>query len=148
MAARKLVIKTRQNAASVPQFIGSVKDAERRADCRTLLKLMEAATGLKPKMWGTSIVGFGTQTYRVSSGKEGEWFLIGFSPRKQDLTLYITTGVKRYPTLLHKLGKHKTGVSCLYLKRLADVDLTVLEELIAVSLPAGDRASAHPVLPD
>ena len=92
-------------------------------------------------MWGTSIVGFGTQTYR-SGGKEGEWFLTGFSPRKQDLTLYITSGVKRYPALLQKLGKHRTGVSCLYLKRLADVDLAVLEELIGASLPPRGRSSA------
>ena len=139
MATRKLVIKTRQNSASVPQFISAVTDPERREDCRTLLKLMQAATGHRPKMWGTGIVGFGTQSYRVSSGKEGQWFLTGFSPRKQDLTLYITSGVKRYPALLQKLGRHKTGVSCLYLKRLADVDLAVLRELIEVSLPPSGR---------
>jgi hypothetical protein len=134
MATRKLIIKTRQNSASVAQFINAVSDPERREDCRTVLKLMQTATGQPPKMWGTSIVGFGTQTYQ-SGGKEGQWFLTGFSPRKQDLTLYITSGVKRYPALLKKLGKHKTGVSCLYLKRLADVDLAVLRELIEVSLP-------------
>ena len=139
MATRKLVIKTRQNSASVLQFINAVTDPERREDCRTLLKLMQTATGHKPKMWGTSIVGFGTQSYRVGSGKEGQWFLTGFSPRKQDLTLYITSGVERYPALLQKLGRHKTGVSCLYLKRLADVDLAVLRELIEVSLPPGGR---------
>jgi hypothetical protein len=98
--------------------------------------MMQAVTGLKPRMWGSSIVGFGGRKYRTRSGFEGEWFLTGFSPRRQGLTLYITTGVKRYPALLRQLGKYKTGVSCLYLKRLADVDLKVLRELIQASLPA------------
>jgi hypothetical protein len=134
-------MKTRPTRASVARFIGSVPDAERRNDCRTVLEMMQAATGLRPRMWGTSIVGFGGRKYQTRSGFEGEWFLTGFSPRKHDLTLYFTTGVKRHPALLRKLGKHKTGVSCLYLKRLADVDLEVLRELIEASLPAG---ATHP----
>lgn len=135
-------MKIRETRASVGRFIQSVPNEERRNDCRTVLGLMKDLTGLEPRMWGNSIVGFGSQRYQTRSGLEGEWFLTGFSPRKHDLTLYITTGVKRYPALLRRLGKHKTGVSCLYLKRLADVDLEVLRALIEASLPAGARQSS------
>ena len=95
---------------------------------------MKRAVGAEPKMWGPSIVGFGHYHYKYASGRENDWFLAGFSPRKQDLTLYIMAGFDRYDALMTKLGKHKTGKSCLYLKRLADVDVAVLEELISASV--------------
>lgn len=123
-------LKTRPTGASVEQFLAKVPDAERRADCHTVLELMRRVTREEPRMWGPSMVGFGTYHYKYASGQEGDWFLTGFSPRKSDLTLYITPGLHRYGGLLQRLGKHKTGKSCLYLKRLADVDLEVLETLI------------------
>lgn len=100
----------------------------------TLLRIMKQATGAEPAMWGPSIVGYGRYHYKYASGREGDWFVAGFSPRKRDLTLYIVAGFERYEALMAKLGKHTTGKSCLYIKRLADVDLTVLEELIASSV--------------
>lgn len=122
--------KTRQTAASVPAFLAAIPDGERLHDCRTLVKIMKAATGESPRMWGPSIVGFGQYNYKYESGRAGEWFIVGFSPRKQDLTLYIMSGFGGHDALMKKLGKYKTGKSCLYLKRLADVDLAVLTELI------------------
>ena len=127
-------LKTKATAASVSDFLGAVDDDERRKDCRTVAKLMEKATGAKPKMWGPSIVGFGDHRYRYESGRELDWFLTGFSPRKRDLTLYIMPGFDRYDDLMASLGKHSTGKSCLYIKRLADVDMKVLERLITESV--------------
>jgi hypothetical protein len=126
-------LKTRKTNASVDAFLETVDDERRRRDCRTVLAMMKEATGEEPKMWGASIVGFGTWRYNGASGTS-EWFLTGFSPRKRDLTLYIMPGVERYPELLGKLGKYTTGKSCLYLKKLADIDPAVLGELIRVSL--------------
>jgi hypothetical protein len=127
-------LKTTRTNASVQAFLNAVADDTRRRDCQTVLKIMKRATKTEPKMWGTSIVGFGTHHYKYASGREGDWFLSGFSPRKTDLTLYLMTGVKPLGALMGKLGKHKTGVGCLYIKRLADVDLAVLEELIQESV--------------
>ena len=127
-------IKTQRTAASVPAFLKSIADDDRRKDCQTLVRIMKRAVGAEPKMWGSSIVGFGHYHYKYASGRENDWFLAGFSPRKQDLTLYIMAGFDHYDALLAKLGKHKTGKSCLYLKRLADVDVAVLEELISASV--------------
>ena len=126
-------LKTRRTAASVPAFLKSIADDDRRKDCQTLVRIMKRAVGAEPKMWGSSIVGFGHYHYKYASGRENDWFLAGFSPRKQDLTLYIM-GFDRYDALMAKMGKHKTGKSCLYLKRLADVDVAVLEELISASV--------------
>ena len=126
--------KTKPNRQSVAAFIASVEPADRRRDCRTLLKLMRDATGAAPKMWGSSVVGFGSYHYKYESGREGNWFVTGFSPRKQDLTLYLMAGVERYPDLLRRLGKHKTGRSCLYLKGLDGVDITVLKRLVGESV--------------
>ena len=126
--------KTKPNRQSVASFIGSLEPLDRRRDCRTVLRLMQEATRVKPKMWGTSVVGFGAYHYKYDSGRQGEWFVTGFSPRKQDLTLYLMAGVERYPDLLKKLGKHKIGRSCLYLKRLDDVNLGVLKTLIGESV--------------
>lgn len=126
-------LKTTPGRASVDTFITSVA-ADRRDDCRTLIRVMQKVTRAKPTMWGPSIVGFGTYHYKYESGREGDWFLAGFSPRARDLTLYIMGGADAYPELLAKLGPHKTGVSCLYVKRLADLDLKVLEKLVAQSV--------------
>ena len=127
-------LKTKRNDASVEEFLKSVENEQRRADCLELLELMTELSGEKPKMWGKSIVGFGSYHYVYASGREGDWFLTGFSPRKQDLTLYIMSGFPKFEPLLAKLGKFKHGVSCLYLKRLSDVDRKVLAELIEASL--------------
>jgi len=126
-------LKTKPTTASVADFLASVDDEERRRDCLAIATIMENATGSKPRMWGPSIVGFGEYRYKGASG-ETDWFLTGFSPRKRELTLYIMSGVERYPDLVAKLGKYKTGKACLYLKRLADVDAKVLTTLIEASV--------------
>lgn len=128
--------KTQATTADVDAFLDGVADAQRREDCRRVRALMEAATGAPAVMWGPSIVGFGRYHYRYESGREGEWMVTGFSPRKNDLTLYIMPGFERYEALMAKLGKHKTGKSCLYLKRLADVDMAALEQLVRESVQA------------
>ncbi len=132
-------LKTQKNNASVKAFLQSVKDKQMREDCEKISDLMKSTAGAEPKMWGTSIVGFGEYHYKYASGREGDWFLCGFSPRKQALTLYITSGLEQHPELLAKLGKHKIGKSCLYIKRLDDVDLKVLKSLIqqGVKKPMG-----------
>lgn len=126
-------LKTQPHEGSVEAFLNGVEDDGKREDAFALLKLMEEVTGEAATMWGDSIVGFGSYHYRYASGREGDWFLTGFSPRKRNLTLYIMAGFDRYDALLEKLGKFKTGKSCLYLKRLADVDLDVLRELVRQS---------------
>ena len=127
-------LKTRKTDASVEKFIKGVKDEKRRKDCLTVLAMMKEITKANPKMWGTSIVGFGSYHYKYASGREGDWFAVGFSPRKQDLTLYLMSGVARHPDLLKKLGKHRTGVGCLYIKSLDDVHLPTLNRLIRESV--------------
>ena len=127
-------LKTQRNAASVEKFLNAVENEQRRADCFELLKLMQKITGEKPAMWGPSIVGFGSYHYVYASGHEGDWPLVGFAPRKQDLTLYIMAGFPRFESLMQKLGKHKTGKSCLYLKRLDDVDRKVFAQVIEGSV--------------
>lgn len=123
-------MKTTKTGKSVEAFLQKI-DAARRDDCLTLMRLMKHATKSDPKMWGASIVGFGEYHYKYESGREGDWFQMGFSPRKNDLTLYIMPGLDRYGEHLAKLGPHKTGVSCLYIKRLADVDTTVLKKIVS-----------------
>jgi hypothetical protein len=124
-------IKTKETSASVEDFINSVKDEAKRKDSFTILKMMQKASKEKPKMWGGSIVGFGNKIYKSpATGREVEWFKIGFSPRKANLTLYISMNIKQYSAELKKLGKHKTGVGCLYINKLDDVDVKVLEKLI------------------
>ena len=127
-------LKTKPTDASVGEFLSSVADENRRADCLVLLTMMQSASGAAPRMWGTSMVGFGQYHYRYASGREGDWFLVGFSPRKNDLTLYIMAGFEQYDALLSRLGKFKLGKSCLYIKWLADVDWGVLQELITASV--------------
>ena len=128
-------LKTKKNDASVAEFLKTVEGDERRADCKAISKMMQDATKAKPKMWGASIVGFGSYHYK-SVSCEGDWFLAGFSPRKANLTLYIMAGFAGYAELMAKLGKYKTGKSCLYIKSLADVDAKVLKELVNKSVKA------------
>jgi Domain of unknown function (DU1801) len=127
-------LKTQKTRASVSAFLNGIADDVRRKDCQTLVRIMKRAVGAAPKMWGSSIVGFGHYHYKYASGRENDWFLAGFSPRKQDLTIYLMSGIDRHDALVSKLGKFKTAKSCLYIKRLADIDMAVLEELIAESV--------------
>ena len=127
-------LKTRKTNASVSQFLNSIEDDQRRKDAKTVAKMMRAITGKAPKMWGPAIVGYGSYHYKYASGREGDWFLTGFSPRKQALTLYIMSGFHEKNPLLDKLGKFKHGKSCLYVKKLEDIDLEVLEKLIKGSV--------------
>ena len=127
-------LKTKKNAASVEEFLQAVPEEGQRADAFRVLEILREVTGEEPAMWGTSIVGFGQAHYKYASGREGDWFLAGFSPRKGNLTLYFTSQFEKFAPYLERLGKHKTGVGCLYIKRLADVDEGVLRELVAVSL--------------
>ena len=127
-------LKTRPNTASVTAFINSIDDKQKKADARKVASMMRKATGTRAKMWGTSIVGYGKYRYTNSAGKDFEWMLTGFSPRKQALTVYIMPGFSRFDALMKKLGKYKTGKSCLYIKRLTDVDQAVLQELIERSV--------------
>lgn len=127
-------MKTKPTGDDVQAFLDAVADPQRREDCHALRALMERVTGAEPRMWGPSIVGFGSYHYVYESGREGDWFLTGFSPRKGDLTLYIMAGFDRYDALMARLGKHKTGKSCLYVKRLSDLDMDVLEELATLSV--------------
>lgn len=125
--------KTRPTKASVASFIAAVPDEVKRADCKALVKMMQAATGCKPVMWGDAIVGFGSRPIKYANGTELDWPVIGFSPRKQDLTIYIMSGFGKLQPLLKKLGKHKTSVSCLYVKKLADIDIEVLGKILKAS---------------
>jgi len=133
-AANKAANKTQKTGASVTQFLNGIEDPQRRADAKAIAKMMREATGEKPAMWGPSMVGYGSYDYRSASGREGRWFIAGFSPRKQALSVYIMAGFSGYEALLARLGQHKTGKSCLYIKRLADVDREVLRRLIDESV--------------
>ncbi|MBE2226406.1 MAG: DUF1801 domain-containing protein [Ignavibacteria bacterium] len=127
-------IKTKATNVSVKKFIDAVDDEEKRKDSHVLVKMMEKITGEKPKMWGPSIIGFGKYEYRYESGHGGEMCVAGFSPRKAAITIYILMGFEKTPELLKKLGKHKVSKACLYIKRLSDIDLKVLEELVKMSV--------------
>jgi len=126
--------KTQPTTIEPASFIAAVEDETKRADGFRLLELMGSITGAEPVMWGPSIIGFGNYHYKYESGREGDFFLTGFSPRKTALTLYIMAGFSRYEDLMARLGKYKTGKSCLYIKRLSDVDEDVLSELITESV--------------
>ncbi|HSN57468.1 MAG TPA: DUF1801 domain-containing protein [Candidatus Sulfomarinibacteraceae bacterium] len=128
-------LKTKPTGASVADFIAGVDGEERRADCRALVELMSRVTGAEPAMWGPSIVGFGSYHYRYASGREGDWMLAGFAPRKRELVVYVMAGFNGAESLLARLGRHRASSgSCLYIQRLADVDLEVLEELVRGSV--------------
>lgn len=133
-------LKTKVNDASVDKFIRGFPE-DRQKDCYKILEMMKKATKQEPKMWGTSIIGFGDYHYKYASGREGDFFITGFSPRKQNFTLYINSGFDEYGSLLEKLGKHTTGKSCLYIKKLADIDTKVLRELVTKSVKAMSKHS-------
>ncbi|MEM7168682.1 MAG: DUF1801 domain-containing protein [Pseudomonadota bacterium] len=127
-------LKTKATSESVTDFIAAIEPAEKKKDCEVLRAMMARASEMPAKMWGPSIVGFGSYDYKTASGHSGTFFLTGFAPRKQALTVYIMPGFNSYGALLEKLGKHKISKSCLYIKKLQDVNLTVLEELVASSV--------------
>ena len=127
-------LKTKRNDSSVEDFLNRIADANKRKDSLTVLDMMRQITKEAPKMWGSSIVGFGNYHYKYESGREGDWFVTGFSPRKQNLTLYIIPGFDQYGQLLKRLGKFKTAKSCLYIKRIDDIDLPTLKQLIKQSV--------------
>ena len=126
----KTELKTQKNDANVEKFLAAVEDETKREDGYTLLKLLKKITKKEPKMWGSSIVGFGEYHYKGKSGREGDWFVTGFSPRKQNITIYLPNRPKESAALLKKLGKHKEAVGCLYINKLEDIDKKVLEELV------------------
>ncbi len=135
-------LKTKPTKQSVNNFVDTIKDEQQQRDCRTVSRIMKRITKANPKMWGPGIVGFGSYHYKYASGREGDWFLTGFAPRKQNLTLYIMAGFKEYSALLKKLGKHKISKSCLYIKRLDDVDMDVLTQLIEESVAYVRKSNA------
>ena len=128
-------LKTKLTDASVDAFLAALESDARRADCAIVSELMQEATGAEPKLWGTNIVGFGTYRYKYASGREGDWMQVAFAPRKQHVTLYLT-GIQKQTDLLEKLGKHTLSGGCLHIKKLADVDLEVLKELITRGVEA------------
>lgn len=134
-------LKTQPNDADPRRFVASVDNDQRRADAERLLELFERATGQAPKMWGSSIIGFGSYDYAYESGRTGTWMRTGFSPRKQAMTVYIMPGFDEYDSMLAELGPHTTGKSCLYIKKLDQVDLDVLERLVSASFAAMGESS-------
>jgi len=126
--------KTQPTPQKVSEFIAGIEDTRKRAECRELMKLMRETTGKRAKMWGASIVGFGNYHYKYASGREGDFFLTGFSPRKQALTIYIINGFEPHTELMQKLGKFKVGKSCLYVKTLDDIDRSILTKLVKASV--------------
>lgn len=134
-------IKTKPTAASVEDFINAIENEQKRKDSFAILELMKKASGEEPKMWGGSIIGFGDKRYKSpATGREVDWLRIGFSPRKANLSLYLSVGIKEHAAALEKLGKHKTGVGCLYINKLADIDKKVLKGMIEASLRAGSSS--------
>lgn len=130
----KVELKTKLNDGDVNEFINSIESELKRNDSFKIIEMMKKITKSEPKMWGDSIIGFGNYHYKYASGREGDWFLCGFSPRKQNLSIYIMSGFNKYENILSKLGKHKTGKGCLYVKNLEEIDLKVLENLIKQSV--------------
>lgn len=126
-------LKTKQTEASVAAYLSSIDDPQRREDCAVIARIMGRVTGHEPKMWGSSIVGFGSYHYKYASGHEGDSCLVGFSSRKAEISVYIAAGFDSREKLLRELGKHKVGKACLYIKRLSDVEVPVLEKLIRAS---------------
>jgi len=122
--------KTKKTTVSVDKFLKGVENVQRREDALTLLKMMKSITRQEPRMWGKDLIGFGSYHYKYASGQEGDFLMTGFSPRKSSLSVYVIPGFDRYSALMKKLGKHKTGKSCLYINKLEDVDIKVLKELI------------------
>jgi hypothetical protein len=128
-------IKTKPTAASVEDFINNIKDEQKRKDSFVLLEMMKKATGEEPILWSSSVIGFGNKRYKsAATGREVDWLRIGFSPRKANLSLYISMSIKEHAAALKKLGKHKTGVGCLYINKLEDIDIKILKKMIDASL--------------
>jgi len=128
-------IKTKPTSVSVEDFINTITDEQKRKDSFVILEMMKKASGEEPKMWGSSIIGFGLKRYKSpTSGREVDWLKIGFSPRKANLSIYLTMDIKKFSDTLNRLGKHKTGVGCLYINKLEDVDTAVLQELIEAGM--------------
>jgi hypothetical protein len=127
-------MKTKQNDSDITGFLNGIDNEDRRNECFKLLEHFEQWTSETPKMWGSSIIGYGSYHYKYDSGREGDWFLTGFSPRKQNLTIYITAGFSEYNDIMKDLGKYKTGSSCLYVKRLSDIDIHKLKTLVEKSV--------------
>ena len=138
-------LKTRPTNASVEKFLNKNTDETRREECFKIAGIMEEITGEKPKMWGDSIVGFGSFHYKYASGQEADWPVAAFSPRKTDLTLYLTPGFQKNKDLMDQLGKHRTGKSCLYIKRLSDVHIPTLKKLIRESVKAVKKTAMKSV---
>ncbi|MBY8986352.1 MAG: DUF1801 domain-containing protein [Candidatus Lokiarchaeota archaeon] len=127
-------LKTKPTKKSVGEFLKKVEYPTKREDCKTILNLMKEITKEEPVMWGDSIVGFGSYHYKYASGREGDWFLVGFSPRKQNLTIYLMSGFEKYKEILNDLGKFRTGKSCLYINKLNDINMQKLRELVSESV--------------
>ena len=127
-------LKTQRSDDSVEEYLNRLDDPRKQEDCFVLLRMMREVTGEEPAIWGGTIVGFGFYKYRYNSGRRGEWFITGFAPRKRDLTVYIMLGFDAYQPLMQRLGKHKTGKSCLYLSKLEAIDLPTLRELVSRSV--------------
>lgn len=130
----KAELKTKPTSTDVEKFLNSIENEKRKKDAFVILDLMKKVTKEEPKMWGASIIGFGSYHYKYESGREGDWFLAGFSPRKTNFSIYIMSGFKEFDELLSKLGKHKTGSSCLYINKLEDVDLSILKKMVTLSV--------------
>lgn len=130
MAKNKTVV----NKASVEDYLNGIEDVQKKADCFALMKMMKDLTKEEPRMWGETIVGFGAYHYKYESGREGDMFLTGFSPRKQNITVYVMAGFESFKTQLEQLGKFKIGKSCLYFKKLEDIDQEILHEMIVISM--------------
>jgi len=122
--------KTKKSKASVAAFLNAIEDKQKKSDAKKIAAMMRKATSSRARMWGTSMVGYGSYHYTYASGREGDWMLVGFSPRKQNLVVYIMPGFKSFAVLMKKLGKFKTGKSCLYINKLEDVDESILQKLI------------------
>ncbi len=127
-------LKTKKTSASVAAYLNAITDNQKRSDCKAVARIMRDATGKRARMWGGSLVGYGSYDYKYASGREGTWFVCGFSPRAQNITIYIMPGFSGFKKLMIKLGKYKTGKSCLYIKKLEDVDQKTLGELITGSV--------------
>lgn len=134
--------KTQPTKVSAAKYIDALEDPQQKKDCKQLVKMMRAATGERAVMWGPSIVGFGTHHYKYESGREGDIMMVGFAPRKGQISLYLTCDIQQMAPLLEKLGKHKTGKGCLYIKRLADVDQDVLQQMIERGIEEAEQGHA------
>ncbi len=136
-------LKTKKNDASVEKFLDSVKEEQQKKDAFTILEMLKQVTKEEPKMWGSGIVGFGDYRYKYASGREGDWFITGFSPRKQNMTVYFFGGFEPLKEYMKKLGKFKTGVGCLYFNKLADIDAKVLKEMLKTSVEYAKKFMAE-----